>query len=72
MGRKLTLAAAGVIAAAFTTIGPASPALACHDDIFISENPIHNGICWTIHDTDVEERIAEYYQQVYCTLKGGC
>lgn len=72
MRTKSAVAVAGIVAAAFTAIGPAAPAHACHDDIFISENPIHNGICWTIHDTDLEERIAEYYEQVYCTLKGGC
>lgn len=70
MPKKLTLATAALVATAFTAVGPAAPAHACHDDIFISENPIHNGICWTIHDTDLEERIAEYYEQLYCTLKG--
>ena len=70
MRRKVALVVAAGVAGSLTALGPATPAHACHDDIFISENPIHNGICWTIHETGIEERIAEHYRELYCTLKG--
>ncbi len=68
MRRKLTLATAAMVATAFTVTGPAAPAHACHNDIILSENPIHNWICMTVHDTGVEEKVADYYQQLYCAL----
>lgn len=68
MRTTATLATAGLIAAAFTTMGPAAPAHACHDDIIISENPIHNWVCWTVHETGVEDKVEGYLQELYCTL----
>lgn len=68
MRRKLTLATAGIIATASTMAGPAAPARACHNDIILSENPIYNWVCWTVHETVAEDRVEAYLQQVYCML----
>lgn len=68
MRRKSTIAIAGIFTAALTMAGPAVPAHACHNDIFISENPIHNGICWTVHETGIEETIAAHLERLYCKV----
>ncbi|HEX2056875.1 MAG TPA: hypothetical protein VHI71_00760 [Actinomycetota bacterium] len=72
MRKSLTLATAGMIATAFMVAGPAAPAQACHNDIILSENPIHNWVCWTVHETGVEEKLADYVQQLYCIATQSC
>ena len=67
MRRKLALGVAAAIVGGTLTLGTA-PAHACHNDIILSENPIHNWICMTVHETGVEDRIAGYYQELYCVL----
>ncbi len=67
MRKKVTLLAASALAAGILTTG-AGPAYACHDDIFISENPIHNWACGTVDETGIEEKVEAYLRELYCTI----
>jgi hypothetical protein len=63
-----TKVALGVTAMAIAgvTMVPA-PAYACHD-IMYSENPVHNWMCATVHETGVEDRVAAYLRELYCAV----
>lgn len=68
MRNRLALATVGIVATASAVAVPAGPAHACHDDIIISENPVHNWVCWTVHETGVEDRVEQHVQEIYCTI----
>lgn len=75
MRRKLALGVAAAIVGGTLTLGTA-PAYACHNDIILSENPIHNWICGMVHETPVGEKLDQYSQEIaetvhtiYCTVQ---